>query len=207
MAEENHDPVPKGLVCPRCGSPATGSEYCGTCGLHLAEQDELPTRERWEQRPGKWSQSPDPGSPRGAGPSPSLATWRARWTALPSRWRAGALAVSALLLVLAVTVIATSGGGDDNTSSATDEADQIITDAGLNPNGLGWEYIATCEQLMSHPRMPYLAGVAASGEVNLPEGQQASAEAVAAGIEELCASSDPTYRPVNEVGTQVQQGG
>lgn len=38
------------LVCPRCGAVAAENEYCSTCGLHLAQQPELPTRERWEAR-------------------------------------------------------------------------------------------------------------------------------------------------------------
>ena len=36
-------------VCPRCGSEAGQNEYCSTCGLHLWEEPELPTRKEWEQ--------------------------------------------------------------------------------------------------------------------------------------------------------------
>lgn len=34
-------------VCPRCGSDAGQDEYCQTCGLHLLDQKELPTRDGW----------------------------------------------------------------------------------------------------------------------------------------------------------------
>lgn len=34
-------------VCPRCGSVAGRDEYCETCGLHLWEEDELPTQAQW----------------------------------------------------------------------------------------------------------------------------------------------------------------
>lgn len=43
---------PTSRVCPRCGFPAEQHEYCQTCGLHLVEQPELPTRAQWEQRGG-----------------------------------------------------------------------------------------------------------------------------------------------------------
>lgn len=35
------------FVCPRCGEPEAGSEFCLTCGLNLLEEDELPTRDDW----------------------------------------------------------------------------------------------------------------------------------------------------------------
>ena len=41
---------PSTRVCPRCGSAAGQTPYCGTCGLHLFEQPELPTRSDWEMR-------------------------------------------------------------------------------------------------------------------------------------------------------------
>lgn len=37
-------------VCPRCGSPADESRFCGDCGLNLAVQSEAPTRAQWEAR-------------------------------------------------------------------------------------------------------------------------------------------------------------
>lgn len=46
------------LVCPRCGAAAGENDYCSTCGLHLAEQPELLTREQWEAR--QVAQSPVP---------------------------------------------------------------------------------------------------------------------------------------------------
>jgi hypothetical protein len=35
-------------VCPRCGETGGDVEFCGTCGLNLAECSELPTRDEWE---------------------------------------------------------------------------------------------------------------------------------------------------------------
>ncbi len=36
------------LVCPECGSPAGVGSFCEHCGLHLANLDRLPTRDKWE---------------------------------------------------------------------------------------------------------------------------------------------------------------
>lgn len=35
-------------VCPRCGVPATGAAVCGSCGLDLQAEFQLPTRDVWE---------------------------------------------------------------------------------------------------------------------------------------------------------------
>lgn len=57
---------PSTRVCPRCGNAAGQSEYCGTCGLHLFEQPELPTHADWEAtqatKEGASARLPDPGS-------------------------------------------------------------------------------------------------------------------------------------------------
>lgn len=37
------------FVCPRCGTTARGERFCGSCGLELAVQYELPTRQAWER--------------------------------------------------------------------------------------------------------------------------------------------------------------
>jgi hypothetical protein len=37
-------------VCPRCGTPAEMSEYCGDCGLHLGALPELPSKAEWLAR-------------------------------------------------------------------------------------------------------------------------------------------------------------
>lgn len=36
-------------VCPRCGEPAGEQRFCGSCGLNIWEQRELPAREEWER--------------------------------------------------------------------------------------------------------------------------------------------------------------
>lgn len=41
------------VVCPRCGAPMTAPpRYCSECGLELASQYQLPTREEWLARQG-----------------------------------------------------------------------------------------------------------------------------------------------------------
>lgn len=35
-------------VCPRCGEAAGETRYCGTCGLNILDESEIPTREAWE---------------------------------------------------------------------------------------------------------------------------------------------------------------
>lgn len=39
---------PATRVCPRCGEPASDQRFCGDCGLNLAAESEIPTREEWE---------------------------------------------------------------------------------------------------------------------------------------------------------------
>ncbi len=36
------------MVCPRCGETAGEEQFCGSCGLNLSEQQEVPTRAVWE---------------------------------------------------------------------------------------------------------------------------------------------------------------
>jgi hypothetical protein len=55
--EERATGAARDRVCPRCGSAAEQHEYCQTCGLHLFEQAELPTRQQWEQG-GQTTQQP-----------------------------------------------------------------------------------------------------------------------------------------------------
>lgn len=38
------------LVCPRCGEDAGEADYCAGCGLHLATQEQLPSRGAWLRR-------------------------------------------------------------------------------------------------------------------------------------------------------------
>lgn len=39
---------PSPQVCARCGEPAGDQRFCGSCGLNLSVQEELPTRAAWE---------------------------------------------------------------------------------------------------------------------------------------------------------------
>lgn len=45
---DNGSVDPNERVCPRCGTTAGQHEFCHTCGLHLWQQPELPTRNQWE---------------------------------------------------------------------------------------------------------------------------------------------------------------
>lgn len=47
-------------VCPRCGDEAGQEDYCRTCGLHLIELPELPTRGDWERLGPRVPQPPSP---------------------------------------------------------------------------------------------------------------------------------------------------
>jgi hypothetical protein len=77
-------------VCPRCGEPASERRFCGTCGLNLAEQSEVPTRAEWEasqagQVSPAGSSEPMPGHLGQTSAQPEESglnadsTWRFRW--------------------------------------------------------------------------------------------------------------------------------
>ena len=44
------DPVDDPFVCPACGEQIGGGDYCGTCGLRLAGEEELGRRSQWQPR-------------------------------------------------------------------------------------------------------------------------------------------------------------
>lgn len=105
---------PSTRVCPRCGSAAGDNEYCGTCGLHLFEQPELPTREDWERTQAAEQVAPGPVSstdtgPRGPG---RAAAWFRR---LNTQARIVLVAVAAALVAIPI-VIATSSGKTESAS-------------------------------------------------------------------------------------------
>ena len=109
--------------------------YCGTCGLHLAEQPELPTRAEWEAaaKPVEAS-STDAASVRSAAstvPTPSLgppaaasregASFGDRWRRLSAtrKWFVGG---GAAAVVVVVMVILAAGGGGASSSGGANPA-------------------------------------------------------------------------------------
>lgn len=124
MADEDPTPNPHGLVCPRCGAPATASAYCGTCGLHLIEQDELPTRERWDRLQSDQALSAElVRAARELGELPDnsrrpTTSWGERWAALSSRARVATISLAAVLIVGVALVVVASGGGETERSAA-----------------------------------------------------------------------------------------
>src|SRR2546426_3157436 len=64
-SREDATQVEAELVCPRCGTAAGQTRYCGSCGLNLLEEDELPTAEEWR---GRQRQVRRPGAPAGDKP-------------------------------------------------------------------------------------------------------------------------------------------
>lgn len=89
-------------VCPRCGSEAHEQEYCQTCGLHLTQQAELPTRAQWEE-----SQADDARRKQG-----SLTSVLRQWLAGRRRGGIALVATACVAIVGIALVAATVGGGD-----------------------------------------------------------------------------------------------
>lgn len=115
MADEANI-VPTGLVCPRCGSPTTGAEYCGTCGLHLTDEDELPTRERWEQL--RVERATGPVRPPASGAAPL----GERWASRSRNARIGILGAAIAAIAAIVLIVSLSGGGSDEEPSLAADA-------------------------------------------------------------------------------------
>jgi predicted RNA-binding Zn-ribbon protein involved in translation (DUF1610 family) len=42
------EPPTSGRVCPDCGEPAGAQPFCSSCGVNLASQKRLPTRDEWK---------------------------------------------------------------------------------------------------------------------------------------------------------------
>lgn len=105
MNDELESTSRQAFVCPRCGSPTDGSSaYCGTCGLHLLDEDELPTRERWEQQQPTRETSTSSEGPASRRVPGNQLTW-SRGTAI------AALAVVAAIGVIGFII---GSAGDDN---------------------------------------------------------------------------------------------
>ena len=99
-------------VCPRCGEPAGEDDYCATCGLHLAEQRQLPTLGEFEAG----GASRDWTKAEGSG---GAATFSLGWRI------AAAVAVVTLLVVLFVTVV-----GGSVASGCRDEVESDLAKFG-----------------------------------------------------------------------------
>lgn len=104
-------------VCPRCGTVATGNDYCSQCGLHLAQQFELPTREEWVAEHGESAGQGVGVDPVGA---PSARSRSASPAGRPGRRLAigGAAAAVVVAAAIIVVVLMTGGGGGTSTREA-----------------------------------------------------------------------------------------
>ena len=102
-------------VCPRCGTDAESHRFCPTCGLVLAEQDELPTRAEWEARV---AATPWPGAEPSADPAAGVRD-DDRAPARPrSRLRSLIEVGAPLLAIAAVAIVVFSHHGSSGTAGA-----------------------------------------------------------------------------------------
>lgn len=108
-------------VCPRCGDEAEQSEYCGTCGLHLFAQSELPTRKEWEAS--RHGQAPGQASlgRASSAPSPDWLRRTARAYTPRRALLAGLVSLAVIALVVAVLVGGEDKSGDDEILSQVDK--------------------------------------------------------------------------------------
>ncbi len=142
-------------VCPRCGEPAGQQEYCLTCGLHLADQDELPTRETWAHReapplvPGQqsashasFSVSADPQSPRPLNPS-----MKQRWRKVSTgaRMVIGAAALIPALITLSVALPDNSPDGSAAAADVVRMEEALASAGGLDFLQLFEAYDPECQ--------------------------------------------------------------
>lgn len=141
-------------VCPRCGTAAGDNDYCSKCGLHLAEEAELPTREQWEARQAEQGETAaahpranlmaEPWSPAESGdvvsdPTQSgggesgRGTIREHWSALGKTAKRSIVSGAAVVVVVVIVLLATSGGGGSpGTSSSAGNAGSDAGSAGSN---------------------------------------------------------------------------
>lgn len=110
---------PTSRVCPRCGSEAGEHEYCQTCGLHLTEQPELPTREQWEAKTIEDAARGGPGAVQQE-PSP-LTALRHRWTSANRGTRLLSVFVAAVALAAVVMIAALGDESEEATPSLASE--------------------------------------------------------------------------------------
>lgn len=111
---------PKTRVCPRCGEVATEARFCGECGLNLADQPELPTRDEWDADPvtTAFPQS----APKNAVPlvpADGVATQSSPFS-FNSRWRWPALGATVVAIVLIIVLVTGTGGGGSSPTSSPD---------------------------------------------------------------------------------------
>lgn len=111
-------------VCPRCGAGVGEHEYCQTCGLHLTQQPELPTRAEWEESRTKERWHGDL--------SPARALER-RWRSAPRSARISVASLAAVL-VLVIGLLALIGGSDESGSDGLASNDpQLDESASSSP--------------------------------------------------------------------------
>lgn len=114
---------PSTRVCPRCGSEDTQHQYCGSCGLHLIEQPELPTRAEWEER--QAAPAPEPAPPASSGPWSKAFAGVSSWLqglGTAQKVIVGLVVVVVVAIAAPIAIIATSGGDDANRTGSSDVA-------------------------------------------------------------------------------------
>jgi hypothetical protein len=97
-------------VCPRCGDPAGESKFCATCGLHLHEQPELPTRSEWEERTTVAETAPSASPTHARSVSETISALR------PAHW----VGIGVACAVIIGLLIAVTGGGGGGSSEASE---------------------------------------------------------------------------------------
>ena len=111
-------------VCPRCGNDAGDHEYCSTCGLHLWEQPELPTRSEWETTEGSNTNAS------------SEARTESVWWRRPPAILAG---VAVVLVAVVGGIAAVTNSGSDNKSHPAKHAAPPPPPPAKDPATLGAE--------------------------------------------------------------------
>lgn len=114
---------PSTRVCPRCGSAAGQNEYCGTCGLNLFEQPELPTRVDWEGTQAAEQAAPAPAASADTDPSgPGRVATLFR--GLNTQARILLVAVAAALVAIPIVIATSSGKNDSGSRDSSSISDQ-----------------------------------------------------------------------------------
>jgi hypothetical protein len=139
-------------VCPGCGTDARDNNYCPKCGLSLAQQAELPSRQQWEANRAEQAEPAPrekeaqlPGSaPSGAtaedageGDPVTVAAAVARvrrwWNAVGTRTKRSAIGGAALLaLAVVVVVVVASGGGSKSSVAGSGAANGPSADSAVS---------------------------------------------------------------------------
>jgi hypothetical protein len=122
---------PSTRVCPRCGSAAEQHEYCGTCGLNLFEQPELPTDADWEATQAAKQAAPGPVASADTGPigPGSVAAWfRGPNTQARILLVAVAAALAAIPIVIATSSDKSDSGSRDSSSVSDPPAEPSVAE-------------------------------------------------------------------------------